>query len=286
MPFQRWHLRNKLRGAKVYSLVGPSGSGKSYRAGYVLEQHSIDILVDDGLIIRDQKILCGKTSKNAENIFDAVGTAIFADEMHRREAQQLLAEERFKRILLIGTSDKMIRKICHALLLPLPYTRIAIEEITTDEERQVAIKQRESKQSHVVPAPVMEVQQMFPKILAKSLNVIIRRSMGFFKRDQLIKKSIVRPAYSDQGDIRISKKGLTNMVEHCIKEHISKVELERILIHENEEDISIDIHIALNRETSDPARYLPDLQKHIIQSIRDFSGIIIKKLNIIIDNIQ
>ncbi len=286
MLFQRWHVRNKLRGVKVYSLVGPSGSGKSYRAGYVMEKYSVDILVDDGLIIRNQKILCGKTAKNAKNILDAVSTAIFIDEMHRREAQQQLTDESFKRILLIGTSDKMIRKICHALLLPLPHKRIAIEEITTEEERQLAIKQRESRQSHIVPAPVMEVQQMFPSILAKSLNVIIRRSIGFFKRDQLIKKSIVRPAYSDQGDIRISRKGLTNIVEHCIKEHISKLELERITIHEGEEDISINIYVALNREVSDPPSYLPDLQKHIIQSIQDFSGIIIGKLNIIIDNIQ
>ena len=285
MFLQRWQWRNKLRGVKVYALVGPSGSGKSYRAGYVIEKHAIDILVDDGLIIRNQKILCGKTAKNAENIFDAVGTAIFADEIHRREAQRLLSEEKFKRILLIGTSDKMIRKICHALLLPLPHHRIGIEEITSDAERTLALKQREAQQSHVVPAPVMEVNQMFPRILAKSLNVIIRRSMGFFKRDQVIKKSIVRPAYGNQGDIRISKEGLTNIVQHCIEEHMSQVSLDRVAIREGEDDLLIDIHVSIQRETPDPARLLPDLQEYIIRSIQEFTGIIIRKVNIIIDNI-
>ena len=285
MLFQRWHWRSKLRTSKVFALVGTSGSGKSHRAGFVMEKHGIDILVDDGLIIRDQKILCGKTAKNADNIFDAVGTAIFADEIHRKEAQRVLGEERFKRILLVGTSDKMIRKICHALLLPLPHTRIDITEITTTEERVTALKKREQGQSHVVPVPVMEMNQVFPKMLARSLNLIIRKSVGFFKKDRVIQKSIVRPTYSHQGDIKISEEGLKNIVELCIRERTDQISLERVFIHEDDESVSIDIYISIQRAAPNPSQLLPNLQEHIIRSVQEFTGIIIRKLNIIIDNI-
>jgi len=47
----------------IYALVGKAGSGKSFRARLVAEKHQIDLIIDDGLLIRDHRILAGKSAK-------------------------------------------------------------------------------------------------------------------------------------------------------------------------------------------------------------------------------
>ena len=45
---------------KVYALVGRSGTGKSFRAQLVADKYHIPLIVDDGLLIKDDKILAGR----------------------------------------------------------------------------------------------------------------------------------------------------------------------------------------------------------------------------------
>ncbi len=58
-----YHLVYAVRGVRVFALVGGSGTGKSFRAKLVAEKYGIEIIVDDGLLIRDQKILAGRSGK-------------------------------------------------------------------------------------------------------------------------------------------------------------------------------------------------------------------------------
>ena len=41
---------------KVYAFVGPSGTGKSYRAQMVASENDINFIIDDGLLIKDTNI--------------------------------------------------------------------------------------------------------------------------------------------------------------------------------------------------------------------------------------
>ena len=52
-----------LNRIKVYALVGESGTGKSFRAKLVAQKHGIDMIIDDGLLIRDNRILAGHSAK-------------------------------------------------------------------------------------------------------------------------------------------------------------------------------------------------------------------------------
>ena len=45
-----------LNKTKVYAFVGPSGTGKSYRAQMVANEKNIKYIIDDGLLIREKKI--------------------------------------------------------------------------------------------------------------------------------------------------------------------------------------------------------------------------------------
>ena len=42
---------------KSYAFIGPSGTGKSYRAQYVAGQRNIKYIIDDGLLIKDNQVM-------------------------------------------------------------------------------------------------------------------------------------------------------------------------------------------------------------------------------------
>ena len=51
----------------VYALVGESGTGKSFRAKLLAQKYGIHVLIDDGLLIDDDKILAGKSAKHEKS---------------------------------------------------------------------------------------------------------------------------------------------------------------------------------------------------------------------------
>ena len=65
---------------KVYAFVGPSGTGKSYRAQMVAGENDIHYIIDDGLLIRDNDVIAGVSAKKAPTKIETVKRAIFIDE--------------------------------------------------------------------------------------------------------------------------------------------------------------------------------------------------------------
>ena len=64
---------------KVYAFVGPSGTGKSYRAGLVANEHGINYIIDDGLFIKENEILAGNSAKKAPTKIETVKEALFLE---------------------------------------------------------------------------------------------------------------------------------------------------------------------------------------------------------------
>ena len=87
----------RFRGIKVYALVGKSGTGKSFRARLLMQKYNIELMIDDGLLIRDQKIIAGKSAKREKAYLSAVRTALFTDRDHRKQVISMLEKEPFKR---------------------------------------------------------------------------------------------------------------------------------------------------------------------------------------------
>ena len=44
---------------KVYAFVGPSGTGKSYRAQMVAGEKDTHFIIDDGLLIKENEVIAG-----------------------------------------------------------------------------------------------------------------------------------------------------------------------------------------------------------------------------------
>ena len=103
---------NKIR---VYAFVGPSGTGKSYRAQMVASEKNIKYIIDDGLLINENQIVAGVSAKKAQTKIETVKHAIFLDEERKTEMCNALKKYKPESILILGTSDDMVKKIAHNL---------------------------------------------------------------------------------------------------------------------------------------------------------------------------
>ena len=68
---------------KVYAFVGPSGTGKSYRAQMVASEKGIHFIIDDGLLIMDNEIVAGLSAKKAPTKIETVKHALFYENEER-----------------------------------------------------------------------------------------------------------------------------------------------------------------------------------------------------------
>ena len=121
----------------IYALVGKSGTGKSFRAKLIAEQYALTAIIDDGLLIQDEKIVAGKSAKHEKTYMGAVRVALFDDKEHRDAVAKAIQKQNVKKILIIGTSEKMVQKICDRLQIPQPEKIINIEQIASQEEIQM-----------------------------------------------------------------------------------------------------------------------------------------------------
>ena len=62
----------KKKDIKVYAFVGPSGTGKSYRAQMVAGEYDIKYIIDDGILVRNNDIVAGSSAKKAPTKIETV----------------------------------------------------------------------------------------------------------------------------------------------------------------------------------------------------------------------
>lgn len=275
----RWH------GLQVFALVGKSGTGKSFRSALVADKHGIEVILDDGLLIAGGKILAGHSAKREEHFFAATKTALLVDPEHRRAIASALRKGHFHRILILGTSERMIAKICGALELPLPMKTVKIEEIATREEIEAALRDRSRNGRHVIPLPMIEVKRSYPKMLVESFTVWLQGRWRFLGGKRAVEKSIVRPRFSGKGDVTVSEAALSQMILHCIAEHAPQVRTLRVRVARRSSGygIKVDLAVPRNFEIS-PA--LQQLHDYIVSEIEAYSGIVIAQLSIMVKSVK
>ncbi len=280
------HLLWILRGVKVYALIGRSGTGKSFRAQLVAQKHNIDLIIDDGLLIKGQKILAGKSAKKDSAFLSAIKTALFDDKRHRDDVRQTLEEETFKKILIIGTSERMVHKIAERLGLPGISRIITIEEVATQEEIQTAINSRKTEGKHVIPVPAVEVKRNYSSILLDTVKVFFKRNIALiFSKDRVFEKSVVRPDYGNRGRVAISEAALTQMVLHCADEYDQAMVIKKITVRNDGKGyrLKVRIHIPFGSQI---AGNIHGFQEYVIDSLERYTGIIISNFDVIVDDVS
>ena len=146
---------------EIISFTGKSGTGKSYQATKLCVTMNIDAIIDDGLLIYKGQIVAGTSAKKCSTKAGAVRTAVFEKEENRIAVKEKLEELKPERLMILGTSDKMVSWITKALELPEPDIRLYIEDVTTKEEREKANYSRSVLGEHVVPAPMGQLKRSF-----------------------------------------------------------------------------------------------------------------------------
>jgi len=274
-----------MKRIKVFALVGESGTGKSFRAKLVAHKYGIDHIIDDGLLIKDSRILAGHSAKKEKSFMAAVRVALFDEKAHRDEIARKIQTEKVRKVLLLGTSEKMVGKIAARLQIPAPGKIIKIEDVATQEEIDKAIRTRRVEGKHVIPVPSIEVKRNYPGIFHNALRIFMgRRNAGIGPTPGVHEKSVVRPSFSKRGRVAISEAALSQMVIHCVDEHNADVRIKKILVRNTEIGYNLAITIDVPYGTQLGGN-IHALQQYIIDNIEKYTGIMIEEVNIIIDRI-
>lgn len=197
---------------KVYAFVGPSGTGKSYRAQMVASEKGISYIIDDGLLIKENEVIAGESAKKAPTKVETVKRALFYTEEERKEIIKAFKKYKPDKILLLGTSDKMVAKIAENLGLPEISETVYINDVATEQEMETARRIRRTEGKHVIPVPTFEIKKDFSGYLLDPLQIF--KSKGKGQKPYISEKSIIRPTFSYLGKFTISDTVFRQILEY------------------------------------------------------------------------
>jgi len=277
-------LKIRSKRIKVYALVGRAGSGKSFRAKLISRKFNIDYIIDDGLFIKDNYIIAGKSAKREENRPKAVKRSIFFYDDHRNQVKEEIKKHKPRSILILGISEKMITRITESLELPEPDKVIYINDIATPDEISRAKNIRKQQGKHVIPAPVLEVKKDSAHHILDSLKLFFLDHGKFKKKKKFFEKTVVQTPYV-RGKLYISEEALTQMILHCVNEYDRSIDLDKVTIRKNPNGYFIILRISLPIKQN-ISGHIENMQTYIIRNIETYTGIYIAELNIIIDKMK
>ncbi|MGI6697609.1 MAG: hypothetical protein ACOX3Y_03720 [Clostridia bacterium] len=266
---------------QVVSLVGSSGTGKSYRALIVAKENDIDYLIDDGLLIKGNKIVAGTSAKKENTKIAAVRRALFMEPAHREEVVKAIKALDPDRMLILGTSDEMVDKITRVLGLSPPQKRLYIEDIASEEEIELARHQRRSKGKHVIPVPTLEVKKDFSGYFLDTLRIFTR------KRDDSVtvdEKTVVRPTYSYLGKYTIYGRAIIQIARAAGEriEGIKRIFNTEVAIHPNGIVINTDVAVVYGTAIMEK---IPAMKNVIKSEIEHMTSLNVLAINVTVKSL-
>lgn len=196
---------------RVLAFVGPSGTGKSYRAQMVANENNINYIIDDGLLIKGNEVIAGVSAKKAPTKIETVKQALFLQPEKREAVKKAIRKNKPEAILILGTSDKMVKEIASNLGLPEIERIIYINEVATEAEMEMARRIRVTQGKHVIPVPTFEIKKDFSGYILDPLQIFRFRSGS---KPYISEKSIIRPTFSYLGNFTISDTVFRQMIEY------------------------------------------------------------------------
>lgn len=262
---------------KVFALVGESGSGKSYKAIMVARDKKIEYILDDGLLIKGTRVITGKSAKREQSTVSAVKRALFMEEEHREKVLDAIKVNRPDKILILGTSDRMVEKIARILNLGEIQEKIYIHDISNKEEILKAKNIRVKEGKHVIPVPTFEIKKDFSGYFIDTLKIFRRKDEN--AKDHMYEKTVVRPTFSYLGRYTIANGVLKDLVKigGYKVEEINKIS--NIYIRSENNGIHINLDIIIDKIVIIPDLVL-ELQKSIISEIEHMTSLNVLSVNV------
>ena len=232
-----------MENIEVYAFVGPSGTGKSYRAQMVAGAYNIKFIIDDGLLVKENAIVAGQSAKKAPTKIETIKKALFNDANQKAEMQEAIIKLNPKSILILGTSDKMVKTIAENLGLPPIKKTIYITDVATEEEIENARRIRTTEGKHVIPVPTFELKKDFSGYLLDPLQIF--KSQGLNGNPYIAEKSIIRPTFNYIGNFTISDNVFKQIIEVQAKDIKSISKIIRIRVNKSEEGPNVHIEVEI-----------------------------------------
>ena len=280
---------------EVVAFVGSSGTGKSHRALVVAHENKIECIIDDGILIHDNKIVAGFSAKKESSRLKAVRRAIFQDPVQVKEVRSQLDVIKPNRLMIIGTSDNMVKKITKALGIQEPDRYIRIEDVATPKEIEKAQYARLKEGKHIIPVPTMELKPHFKGYLIDPIKTIWRRRT-LRKQDpdkigqigsEGFERSVVRPAFSYYGRLTFDDDVIIKLIRNGLKkvpgvDASSDIAFKKSSKGQN--GLILDMSVVI--EQGHPVKPLmQQVQKSVRNEIEYITGMSVERMSIKVKNI-
>lgn len=268
---------------RVYAFVGPSGTGKSYRAQMVAGENNIKYIIDDGLLINDNEVVAGVSAKKAPTKIETVKHALFYTEEEKTVIVNAIKKYKPEGILILGTSDGMVSKIAENLGLPKISKTIYISDVATEEEMQKARRIRVTEGKHVIPVPTFEIKKDFSGFLLDPLQIFKTKGSG--QNPYIAEKSIIRPTFSYLGNFTISDTVFRQIIQTLVKKEKDIIKIYKIRIEKYGEGMSIYMETTLKYGCIIDD-YLKKFQAKVKKEIERLTSMNVQKIDIVVKSIR
>lgn len=249
---------------EVIGFYGPPGTGKSDRALVIAYENKASCIIDDGILIYHSRIVAGKSAKREESRLKAVRRAIFWDKEQRDEVKAALLKINPKRVLILGTSDRMVVTIAKALELPMPVKYIRIEDVARPEDMLKANEARNKEGKHVIPVPTMELKPYFKGYMVDPLRFLRSRKKEPKRFSEWNERSVVRPVFSYYGKLTFSDKVIEDLVNYAAG-GLKRIKIRHVRSKKSESQVNgLILYLDVTVRTGTPQ----DI-KNVIHTMRD-----------------
>ncbi len=267
---------------EVYALIGHSGTGKSHHAPVLAAKHNIEYIVDDGLLIKGNITLAGRSAKRESTRYGAIKRAVFNDPEHARQVRERLEEIKPEKILILGTSRRMAEVIAENLGLPKPTFIYHIEEVSDPDSIKKALAIRAEDNRHVIPLPTFAIKKEFPGYIIdplRSFFTLPEAKSG----DIPMERSVIRPIFSNLGNFYIAEHVITDLARHLISEIPGIYKVLDIDLENGRSKVVLEIDLAIDLAHLPVMRLdklLHEIQKTIKEEIEYRTGFYLDEVNV------
>lgn len=269
---------------KVIAFVGPSGTGKSYRSVMVSQKYGADAIIDDGLLISHGKVIAGTSAKKEPTKIASVKHALFMRAYQVTEIKRALKKYDINCLMILGTSDGMVKKIAGNIGVGEIEQIIRIEEIATPDEIYMAKRMRTVEGKHVIPVPTFEIKKDFSGYFLHPLRRF-KKNLDTEVESAEADKSIVRPTFSYMGDYVISDSVINSIAVYESKKFPEVVKVPSIDLRKSGHGVHINMTVILNYGCNifDLCR---KIQLNVKDNIECYTSVNVRRVNILIKNLK
>ena len=165
----------------------------------------------------------------------------------------------------------MVKRIQENLKLPKIEKTIYIQDVSTKEEMEEAVRIRRTEGKHIVPVPTFEIKKDFSGILLDPFQILKRgrkKNKKNKKENAGVERSVIRPAFSYFGKYTIKDKVFKDIIRLVCDRIKGITEISTIRIdkaqNSNDIEISMNMEIAYGYNISEMAEEMK------IQSKKEF----------------